>query len=82
MSRRKEMDLIHVVEAVDRALDEYSADNVFVRKNEQTNMLGVYYYDMHKGFPIEDDVADYGNVDIAELEKELDERNVGYAWQD
>lgn len=80
MSRRKEMALIHVIEAVDRALDNYSPDNIFVIRDEITNKLAVWYYDTHKGFSIEEDVADYSNVDTVELAKELSERKIGYTW--
>ena len=78
MSKRKEMALIHVIEAVYRALDKYSSDNVDVIRNEETNMLDVFYHSRHNSFSIESNVASFDDVNIRELKEELDCLDVGY----
>ena len=84
MSRiRKGMPLIHVIEAVDRALDRYSSDNVDVIINELTGMYDVIYHSDNNSFAIESSVTDpdfLTDDEIRILIKELDRRGVGYNW--
>ena len=80
MNRKREMSLIHVVDAVDRALGKYSSDNVDVIRNEETGMLDVSYHSKNNSFPIECGVANFNDVNIRELEIELDVRDVGHVW--
>ena len=80
MSRNKEMALIHVVEAVDRALVKYSSDNVDVVKNEETGKVDIIYHSRNNSFPIEVGVADADDIDMAVLSRDLNDRNVGYCW--
>ena len=72
--------LNNVIEAVYRALDKYSASNVDVIRNEETNMLETVYHSRHNSFDIEDNIANYDDVDIEKLEIWLDECGVGYDW--
>lgn len=80
MARKKEMALIWVVEAVDRALNRHSADHVDVVANEETGKADVIYHSENNSFPIETGVADMTHIDKQALVKELDNRNVGHCW--
>ena len=80
MAKRKEMSLIHVIEAVHRALDKYSSENVDVVLNEETEMLDVIYHSRHNSFGIESNVASVENINLRELENELESLNVGWVW--
>ena len=76
----KEEALERIVEAVDNALCNYSSANVDVIKDEETNMLDVFYHSRHNSFCIESDVVSFDSVDLSALEIELEERDVGYVW--
>lgn len=80
MSRKKEMALIHFVEAVDRALLKYNSENVDVVKNIETGKVDIIYHCRNNSFPIEVGVADADHIDMAVLSRDLDDRNVGYCW--
>ncbi len=69
-----------VVEAVDRALCFYDANNVDVVKNEETGMLDVMYHNNNNSFGIDVDIVNARKVNKAKLIKELDQRGVGYCW--
>lgn len=80
MKQTKGMALIWVMEAVDRALRKYSAENVDVMVNEETGRLDVIYHDEGNSFPIEMGVAAMAHVNKKSLVKELNLRKVGYCW--
>ena len=81
MRSRTEMALIHVIEAVERALCKYSSANVDVMRNEETNALDVIYHSRHNSFSIESNVAYFNDFNnIHELEFALDDLDVGYVW--
>ena len=77
---RKEMSTIHVIEAVDRALAKYDADNIDVVFNEETERIDIMYCSNNNSFPIEPGVAKRDDVDFKVLEERLDARNVGHVW--
>lgn len=82
-ARDREMALIWVIEAVDRALDEYDSDNIDVVKNEETGMLDVIYHSNNNSFAIEVNVSNpkyLNEYDKKMLVKELNKRHVGYCW--
>lgn len=82
-SRDREMALIWIVEAIDRALEEYDSDNVDVVKNEETSMLDIIYHSDNNSFAIQADVFNYKYLnehDKGMLVRELDKRHVGYCW--
>ena len=81
MRSRKEMALIHVIEAVERALCKYSSANVDVMRNEETNALDIVYHSRHNSFSIENNVAYFSDFsNIRTLENALDDLDVGYVW--
>lgn len=69
-----------IVSAVKDALEKYSADNVDVVRNEETNCLYVTYHSRHNSFSISDDLINADYVDLNDLEKQLDDLNVGHVW--
>lgn len=69
-----------IIDAVDRALVNYSSANVDVIRDEERNTLDVFYHSRHNSFPIETTLVDYDDIDIKALEIELDERGVGYCF--
>lgn len=82
-TRNKEMVLIWIVEAVDRALNKYDSDNVDVVKNEETGMVDVVYHSDKNSFAIETNVCNHKYLDEHDkdiLVGELNSRNVGYCW--
>ena len=80
MSSKKEILLASIINTVYEILEQYSSDNVDVVRDEETNMLNIIYHSRHNSFPIETNVAKFDDVDIEELEKELDNCNVGHCW--
>ena len=77
---RKEMSTIHVIEAVDRALAKYDADNIDVVFHADTERIDIMHCNHNNSFPIELGIAKKDNVDFYLLENELDARNVGHVW--
>ena len=69
-----------VIAAAKDALCQYSAENVDVVRDEETNMLDVIYHSRHNSFAIQSGVACCDEVDFTELENELDDLGVGYCW--
>lgn len=77
--RCQEMATIWVIEAVDRALDKYSSDNIDVVVNEN-GYLDVLYHSKNNSFIVEANVAEEVFVNKRILAKELDARDVGRCW--
>lgn len=78
---KREKALLHVIEAIERALYIYDYNNVDVVRDDETNMLDVIYHSRHNSFPIEQGIASFDDFDdIIELEFALDNYEVGYVW--
>lgn len=77
------MAVIAIVEAVDRALEKYTSENIDVIRNEETGKLDVIYHSDNNSFPIEQNFIDPLCISKEHKEaliKELNKRNVGYCW--
>lgn len=77
--RYQEMATIWIIEAVDRALDKYSSENIDVVINEQ-GCLDVLFHSSNNSFVIEANVTEAAFVNKRILNKELDARDVGHCW--
>lgn len=77
--RHQEMATIWVIEAVDRALDKYSSENIDVIVNEQ-GYLDVLFHSSNNSFVVEPNVAVAAFVNKRIINKELDARNIGRCW--
>lgn len=69
-----------VIDAVEDALCEYDAGNIDVVMDEDTNSLSVMYHSRRNSFSVYDSVAHIDDVNIDELEKALDDLDVGHVW--
>ena len=82
-TRDKEMALTWIIEAVDRALNDYYSNNVDVIRNEETGMIDVIYHSDNNSFVIQANVSNPEHLsknDKKTLIKELNKRHVGYCW--
>lgn len=80
-TRDKEMALIWVIEAVDRALNDYSSNTINVVINDETGMIDIIYHSDNNSFAIQENISDPKYLDEYDKEilvKELNNRCVGY----
>lgn len=69
-----------VLDAVSRALQKYSSDNIDVVRNEETGFLDVIYHSDKNSFPIESKLVAMENIDKEVLELQLSALCVGHCW--
>ena len=77
---KREVALMKVMDAVGRALEQYSSDNVDVVADELIGKVDIMYHSRNNSFGIEVGVADMKNIDKVRLAKCLDAVGVGYCW--
>jgi hypothetical protein len=69
-----------VLKACDEALSQYGADMVSVDLNTENGGVDINLCTRHWSDCYKADVARYDRLNVKELEKELDKRNVGHCW--
>lgn len=78
-AREREFALIWIIEAVDRALEEYDASTIFVVRNPETAMFDVVYFDGYNSFAVESNVSNPAYIcryDVEVLAREMQARHV------
>lgn len=69
-----------VLERVDMALRDFAASMLSVDLDDETRMININVCGRHNSYAVYPCVAEYEELDIAALTKELDKRNVGHCW--
>lgn len=70
---------LKVLTVVDEALKQYGINVLSVDLNDD-NMIDINICGQHWSDSFMNNVAHYEKCNIVELEKELDNRNVGHCW--